>query len=87
MKNQALNKTVNVVACTLGIFHFLAQSTADLLLEGEATLVNKAIGTDKQAVKDSRQAITIARQDKIKERFSAAHARMAQARQSLSTEQ
>ena len=68
--NKSVNTIVEVIAGTLGIIHFTGQTIADLALNAEAKIVNKHIGTDCQAIKDNRQAITKARQQSILDKVS-----------------
>ena len=79
MKNQALTQTVKFAQGTLGILHVVAQSTADLIMEAEANIVNKAIGTDKEEVRVNRLTITVTRQQAVLDRISKSRQFVAQA--------
>jgi hypothetical protein len=87
METNVTTKVINGVSAVLGVMHFVAQSTADLIMEAEANIVNKSIGTSKQEVKDQRMYITIDRQTKVLERISNAHAMIAKAKANKLAEQ
>jgi hypothetical protein len=80
MESNVTTKVINGVSAVLGVMHFVAQSTADLIMEAEANIVNKSIGTSKKEVKDQRMYITIDRQTKVLERISKSHAMIAKAK-------
>jgi hypothetical protein len=56
-------------------------------MEAEATLVHKSIGTDKEEVRTSRLAITMARQEKVINQFNKSRAFAARAEQNMLAEQ
>ena len=87
MENSIITKTVQVAAGTLGILHFITQSTADLIMEAEATLVNKAIGTDKEETRTNRLTITLTRQQAVLDRISKSRQFVAQAEARMQSSQ
>ena len=87
METNVTTKVINGVSAVLGVMHFVTHSTADLIMEAEANIVNKSIGTSKQEVKDQRMYITIDRQTKVLERISKAHAMIAKAKANKLAEQ
>lgn len=81
MKTQAINTGIKVAQGTLGAIHFLAQSVADLALEGEAKLINKVQGTDKEEVRLQRMETTIRRQQAVLDRINSSRAFVMRAEQ------
>lgn len=61
-KNNAKKATVSITKSLFGKAHFISQTTADLLLEGEALIVNSITGEDKEDLRNDRLTRTFTTQ-------------------------
>ena len=76
------NVIAKSVVSVLGVMHFMAQTSADLLIEAEA----KIVGGDKDSVRDNRLLETYRRQEKVLNKVSELKAAIERAKQQVSTE-
>lgn len=76
MKTSIKTTAMNVLTGTLGMAHFVTQSTADLIMEAEA----KVVGGIKEETRTRRLAVTYKRQDEVLARVSRAHALLKRAK-------
>ncbi len=71
MNNPFKNITIKSASVSItkhffGKTHFIAQTAADLILEGEATIISAITKQDKEALREERLTATFQTQEQIK---------------------
>lgn len=70
METKQKEQLVNIARKGFGVAHFVAQATADMIVNSEASFVNKFLGTDKQEVINQRVVATDGKIDKFLNRLN-----------------